>query len=104
MMRSQIKFYVAGLFFALSIGATASYFLAKLDSSSNQFTGNAIAAISPENKAKQIDLKPLPIVNRGELVLKYQLCTKTKVSSKLLDRFNDQELNDLVYRVCTEAS
>jgi len=90
----------------LGIGSIVGYFLAKWDIQSNGFSSstNAIAATAPTPTAKQINLKPAPIPPRSELELKYRICTNTQVTSKALSRFNDRQLNDLVFKVCSENS
>ena len=104
MLTRNSKLIIAAMGLMLGLGSIVGYFLAKWDLQSNGFTSsnNAIAATAPDSKPKQINLKPLP--QRSELELKYRTCTNTQVTSKALARFDDKQLNDLVFKVCTENS
>ncbi|MFN5473115.1 MAG: hypothetical protein ACK5CR_14115 [Pseudanabaena sp.] len=106
MLTRNSKLIIVAMGLMLGFGSIVGYFLAKWDIQSNGFTSstNAIATTAPDSKPKQIDLRPLPIPPRSELELKYRTCTATQVTSKALSRFDDKQLNDLVYRVCSEAS
>jgi hypothetical protein len=84
---------------AFAIGSIAGYTLQKLEA--NQ--GNSNDAIAATVKSKVVDLRP-PKSKRSELLLKYDLCTGTKTSPATLERFNDKELNDLVFSICTQNS
>jgi hypothetical protein len=90
----------------LGFGSIVGYFLAKWDIQSNAIASNtnAIAETAPTPPTKQISLKPSPIPPRSELELKYRTCTNTQVTSKALSRFDDKQLNDLVFKVCSENS
>ena len=104
MLTRNSKLILAAIGLSLGFGSLIGYFLAKWDLQSNGFTSstNAIAATAPDSKPKQINLKPLP--QRSELELKYRTCTNTQINSKALARFDDKQLNDLVFKVCTENS
>ena len=103
-MTKDSKLLLAAMGLMLGFGSIVGYFLAKWDLQSNGIasSNNAIAATAPTPAAKQINLKPLP--QRSELELKYRTCTNTQVTSKALARFDDKQLNDLVFKVCTENS
>ena len=103
-MNRSSKLILCAMGLMLSLGSIVGYFLAKWDLQNNAIASNtnAIAATAPA--AKQINLKPAPIPPRSELELKYKTCTNTQVNSKALARFNDQQLNDLVFKVCSENS
>ena len=103
-MTKDSKLLLAAMGLMLGFGSVIGYFLAKWDLQSNGIasSNNAIAATAPDSKPKQINLKPLP--QRSELELKYRTCTNTQVTSKALARFDDKQLNDLVFKVCTENS
>jgi len=103
-MTKDSKLLLAAMGLMLGFGSVVGYFLAKWDLQSNGIasSNNAIAATAPDSKPKQINLKPLP--QRSELELKYRTCTNTQVTSKALARFDDKQLNDLVFKVCTENS
>jgi hypothetical protein len=83
---------------AFAIGSIAGYTLQKLEA--NQ--GNSNDAIAATVKSKVVDLRPKS--KRSELLLKYDLCTGTKTAPETLQRFNDKELNDLVFSICTKNS
>lgn len=104
MLTRNSKLILCAMGLMLGLGSIVGYFLAKWDIQSNGFTSstNAIAATAPA--AKQINLKPAPIPPRSELELKYRICTNTQVTSKALSRFDDKQLNDLVFKVCSENS
>ena len=106
MLNRDSKLILCAMGLMLGLGSIVGYFLAKWDLQSNGFTSstNAIAAIASDSKPKQINLKPAPMPPRSELELKYRTCTNTQVTSKALARFDDQQLNDLVFKVCTENS
>jgi hypothetical protein len=106
MLTRSSKLILCAMGLMLGFGSVAGYFLAKWDIQSNGFTSstNAIAATTPTPAAKQINLKPAPILPRSELELKYRICTSTQVTSKALSRFDDKQLNDLVFKVCSENS
>ena len=104
-MTKDSKLLLAAMGLMLGFGSIVGYFLAKWDLQSNGIivsSNSAIAATAPDSKPKQINLKPLP--QRSELELKYRTCTNTQVTSKALARFDDKQLNDLVFKVCTENS
>ena len=103
-MTKNSKLLLAAMGLMLGFGSIVGYFLAKWDLQSNGTvsSNNAIAATAPDSKPKQINLKPLP--QRSELELKYRTCTNTQVTSKALARFDDKQLNDLVFKVCSENS
>ena len=103
-MTKDSKLLLATMGLMLGFGSVIGYFLAKWDLQSNGIvsSNNAIAATAPDSKPKQINLKPLP--QRSELELKYRTCTNTQVTSKALARFDDKQLNDLVFKICTENS
>ena len=84
---------------AFAIGSIAGYTLQKLEA--NQ--GNSNDAIAATVKSKVVDLLP-PKTKRSELLIKYDLCTGTKTAPETLQRFNDKELNDLVFSICTQNS
>lgn len=102
----DLKLILCAMGLMLGFGSIVGYFLAKWDIQSNGFSSsnNAIAATAPTPAAKQINLKPAPIPPRSELELKYRICTNTQVTSKALSRFDDKQLNDLVFKVCSENS
>jgi len=104
MLTRNSKLILAAIGLSLGFGSLIGYFLAKWDIQSNGIAAstNAIAATAPDSKPKQINLKPL--LPRSELELKYRTCTNTQVTSKALARFDDKQLNDLVFKVCTENS
>ena len=103
-MTKDSKLLLAAMGLMLGFGSVIGYFLAKWDLQSNDIvsSNNAIAATAPDRKPKQINLKLLP--QRSELELKYRTCTNTQVTSKALARFDDRQLNDLVFKVCSENS
>lgn len=103
-MTKDSKLLLAAMGLMLGFGSIVGYFLAKWDLQSNGIasSNNAIAATAPTPAAKQINLKPLP--PRSELELKYRICTNTQFTSKALSRFDDKQLNDLVFKVCSENS
>ena len=103
-MTKDSKLLLAAMGLMLGFGSIVGYFLAKWDLQSNGIasSNNAIAATAPGSKPKQINLKLLP--QRSELELKYRTCTNTQVTSKALARFDDRQLNDLVFKICTENS
>ena len=103
-MTKDSKLLLAAMGLMLGFGSIVGYFLAKWDLQSNGIasSNNAIAATAPDSKPKQINLKPLP--QRSELELKYRTCTNTQVTSKALARFDDKQLNDLVFKVCSVNS
>lgn len=87
---------------SLALGALLGYHLQKLESApiTKQDSGEAIAA---SGKTKNVLILP-DGNNRNTLETKYFLCTKTAPNPKTLARFSDKQLNDLVYKVCTENS
>ena len=103
-MTKDSKLLLAAMGLMLGFGSIVGYFLAKWDLQSNGIasSNNAIAATAPGSKPKQTNLKLLP--QRSELELKYRTCTNTQVTSKALARFDDRQLNDLVFKICTENS
>ena len=103
-MAKDSKLLLAAMGLMLGFGSIVGYFLAKWDLQSNGIasSNNAIAATAPGSKPKQTNLKLLP--QRSELELKYRTCTNTQVTSKALARFDDRQLNDLVFKICTENS
>ena len=104
MLNRNSKLILGAMGLMLSFGSIVGYFLAKWDLQSNAIasSNNAIVATAPA--AKQINLKLAPIPLRSELELKYRICTNTQVTSKALSRFDDKQLNDLVFKVCSENS
>ena len=84
---------------ALAIGSIAGYTLQKLEATQ----GSSNDAIAATVKSKVVDLRP-PQTKRSELLAKYDLCTGSKTDPKTLERFNDKELNDLVFSICTKNS
>ncbi|WP_055074418.1 hypothetical protein [Pseudanabaena sp. 'Roaring Creek'] len=98
------KLILAAMGFMMGLGSITGYFLAKWDIQSNGFPDrqNAIAATTAP--AKEISLKPAPIPPRADLELKYALCTNSAPDKKTLNRFSDKQLNDLVFKVCSENS
>jgi hypothetical protein len=101
------KLILAAMGLMLGCGSITGYYLAKWDLQSNAISSSqaALAAQTtdqPSTKAKQVSLKP--IAKRSELELKYSLCTNSKADKTALSRFDDNALNDLVYKVCTENS
>ena len=104
MLTRNSKLILAAIGLSLGFGSLIGYFLAIWDLQSNGFTSstNAIASAEPDSKPKQINLKPLQ--QRSELELKYRTCTNSQINSKALARFDDKQLNDLVFKVCTENS
>ena len=105
-MTKNSKLLLAAMGLMLGFGSIVGYFLAKWDLQSNGIvsSNNAIAATAPTPAAKQINLKLAPIPPRSELELKYRICTNTQFTSKALSRFDDKQLNDLVFKVCLENS
>ena len=103
-MTKDSKLLLAAMGLMLGFGSIVGYFLAKWDLQSNGIasSNNAIAATALGSKPKQTNLKLLP--QRSELELKYRTCTNTQVTSKALARFDDKQLNDLVFKVCSENS
>lgn len=91
----------------LGFGSVIGYFIAKWDLQTNQITKSqeAIAQTAPDPKLKpkQVSLKP-PDDPRTLLESKYALCTGARNPKELLAKFNEKELNDLVYTVCLEKS
>ena len=106
MLTRSSKLILCAMGLMLGFGSIVGYFLAKWDLQSNAIasSNNAIAATAPTSPAKQINLKPASIPPRSELELKYRTCTNSQVTSKVLARFDDKQLNDLVFKVCTENS
>ena len=106
MLNRNSKLILCAMGLMLGLGSIVGYFLAKWDLQSNGFTSstNAIAATASDSPPKQINLKPAPMPPRSELELKYRICTNTQVTSKALSRFDDKQLNDLVFKVCSENS
>ena len=105
-MTKDSKLLLAAMGLMLGFGSIVGYFLAKWDLQSNGIasSNNAIAATAPTPAAKQINLKLAPIPPRSELELKYRICTNTQFTSKALSRFDDKQLNDLVFKVCSVNS
>ena len=105
-MTKDSKLLLAAMGLMLGFGSIVGYFLAKWDLQSNGIasSNNAIAATAPASQPKQINLKLAPIPPRSELELKYRICTNTQFTSKVLSRFDDKQLNDLVFKVCSENS
>ena len=105
-MTKDSKLLLAAMGLMLGFGSIVGYFLAKWDLQSNGIvsSNNAIAATASDSKPKQINLKLAPIPPRSELELKYRICTNTQFTSKALSRFDDKQLNDLVFKVCLENS
>jgi len=74
-------------------GTVTAYFLARID-----IAPQAIAAPQP----KQISLKPED--KRATLEEKYALCAGVKPDAVDLKRFDDTQLNDLVFNICSKNS
>lgn len=103
MVTRNSKLILGAMGLMLGFGSIVGYFLARWDLQSSAITpkNNEITATTPTAKP----IKPSPAIPpRAELETKYRLCTNTQVTNKALSRFNDKQLNDLVFKVCTENS
>jgi len=87
------KIILAGLLLMYGLGTVTAYFLARID-----IAPQAIAAPQP----KQIDLKIED--KRATLETKYALCAGVKPDAVDLKRFDDTQLNDLVFNICSKNS
>jgi len=87
------KIILAGLFFMYGLGTLTAYFFARIE-----IAPQAIAALQP----KQISLKPED--NRVTLETKYALCAGVKPNVVDLKRFDDTQLNHLVFNICSKNS
>ena len=85
----MIKVAIATGFTCLSIGSIIGYAISEVTRSPQLQAQN----ISPGPIATA---KPIPLPNRADLELRYQIAVGYKVSKDSLARFTDLELNNLV--------
>jgi len=103
MVTRNSKLILGAMGLMLGIGSIVGYFLARWDLQSNAIATSTSLSTATAPPPKPI--KPSPAIPpRAELETKYRLCTNTQVTNKALSRFDDKQLNDLVFKVCTENS
>jgi len=90
----MIKTFVATGFSCLAIGSIAGYVISELTKQPNISQASTMQnEIAPGPIASP---KPMPLPNRNDLELRYQIAVGYKVSKDSLARFTDLELNNLV--------
>jgi hypothetical protein len=86
----MIKTFVATGFSCLALGSITGYLIADM---TRQPSVQASTMIAPSPIASP---KPMPLPNRNDLELRYQIAVGYKVTKSDLSRFTDLELNNLV--------
>ncbi|HBC43164.1 MAG TPA: hypothetical protein DCZ88_15085 [Pseudanabaena sp.] len=105
MVTRNSKLILGAMGLMLGIGSIVGYFLARWDLQSNAIATSPSTVTETASKPTPRPIKPSPAIPpRTELETKYRLCTNTQVTNKALSRFDDKQLNDLVFKVCTENS
>jgi len=90
----MIKTFVATGFSCLAIGSIAGYVISELTKQPNISQASTMQnGIAPVATASP---KPMPLPNRNDLELRYQIAVGYRVSKENLARFTDLELNNLV--------
>lgn len=90
----MVKIIIATGFSCLAIGSIAGYVISELTKQPNISQASTMQnSITPIATASP---KPMPLPNRNDLELRYQIAVGYRVSKESLARFTDLELNNLV--------